>query len=45
MDIPHYFSYSPSLHEVMITIGGLSLCAMAFLIGEKFFKGHVSESH
>ncbi|MEZ0328270.1 MAG: NrfD/PsrC family molybdoenzyme membrane anchor subunit [Dissulfuribacterales bacterium] len=43
--IPHYFSYSPSLHEVMITLSGLSLCAMAFLIGEKFFRGHVSESH
>lgn len=45
VDYPHYFTYSPSLHEIMITIGGLSLCAMGFLMGEKLFKGHVSEAH
>jgi len=44
-DFGHYFSYSPSLHEWMITIGGLSLSAMLFLMGERYFKGHVSESH
>jgi len=43
--LPHYFSYSPTLHEVMITISGLSLCAMAFLMGEKLFRGHLSEEH
>ncbi|NDY42036.1 polysulfide reductase NrfD [Dissulfurirhabdus thermomarina] len=43
--LPEYFSYMPSLHEVMITLGGLSLCALAFLTGEKLFRGHVSEAH
>ena len=31
-------SYSPSLHEVMITIGGLSLCGLMFMIGERLFN-------
>ncbi len=43
--IPQYFSYFPSFHEIMITLGGFSFCAMAFLIGEKLFQGHVSEIH
>ncbi len=43
--IPQYFSYVPSFHEIMITLGGFSFCAMAFLIGEKLFHGHVSEIH
>jgi molybdopterin-containing oxidoreductase family membrane subunit len=42
---PHLFSYTPSLHEIMVTVGGLSLCAMLFLIGERVFKGHLSEDH
>ena len=33
-------SYTPSLHEVVITVGGLSLCGLMFLIGEKVFQGH-----
>ncbi len=45
VDLPHLFSYSPSLHEVMITVGALSFCGMLFLIGEKLFRGHVSEIH
>ncbi len=45
VDLPHYFSYTPRLHEIMVTIGGLSFCAMIFLMGERLFKGHVSESH
>ncbi len=45
VDLPNYFSYMPSFHEVMVTLGGMGLCAMAFLMGEKLFKGHVSESH
>jgi molybdopterin-containing oxidoreductase family membrane subunit len=42
-EIPHYFRYSPTLHEVMITVSGLSLCGLAFLMGERLFKGHLSE--
>jgi molybdopterin-containing oxidoreductase family membrane subunit len=45
IDFPHYFSYTPSFYEIIITIGGLSLCAMAFLMGEKLFNGHLSEEH
>ncbi len=45
IDLSHYFSYTPSLHEIMITLGGFGLCGMAFLMGERLFKGHVSESH
>ncbi|NPA95104.1 MAG: polysulfide reductase NrfD [Thermodesulfobacteria bacterium] len=33
-------TYTPSLHEVMITVGGLSLCGLMFLIGEQVFRGH-----
>ncbi len=45
VDLPEYFSYTPSFHEIMITLGGMGFCGMAFLMGEKLFKGHVSESH
>lgn len=44
-DLPHLFSYVPSLHEVMITLGGMGLCAMGFLMGERLFRGHLSEDH
>lgn len=33
-------SYRPSIHEIMLCIGGLGIVATAFLIGEKVFKGH-----
>lgn len=42
---PHLFPYSPTLHEIMVTLGGISLCVMMFLIGERLFKGHLSEDH
>ncbi len=45
VDLPRYFSYTPSLHEIMITLGGFGLCGMAFLMGERLFRGHVSEPH
>ncbi|MBI5557205.1 MAG: polysulfide reductase NrfD [Deltaproteobacteria bacterium] len=45
VDIPHLFSYTPSLHEIMVTLGGLGLCAFIFLTGERFFRGHLSEKH
>jgi Ni/Fe-hydrogenase subunit HybB-like protein len=42
---PHLYSYSPTLHEWMITLGGISLCVMLFLMGERMFRGHLSEDH
>ncbi|MDA8164009.1 MAG: polysulfide reductase NrfD [Desulfobacteraceae bacterium] len=45
VDLPQFFSYTPSLHEILITIGGLGLCGMGFLMGERLFKGHLSEDH
>ncbi len=45
LDFPKYLSYFPSLHEIMVVVGGLSFAAMGFLIGEKLLRGHVSEGH
>ncbi|MFZ5798637.1 MAG: polysulfide reductase [Desulfobulbus sp.] len=48
MDIvgqPHLYSYAPTLHEWMVTLGGIGLCVMLFLMGERMFRGHLSESH
>lgn len=42
---PHLYKYVPSLHEIMITLGGFGLCALLFLTGERVFKGHLSEDH
>ncbi|MCB2182045.1 MAG: polysulfide reductase NrfD [Desulfobulbaceae bacterium] len=42
---PHLWSYTPSLHEIMVVVGGMSLCVMGFLMGERLFKGHLSEDH
>lgn len=42
---PHLYSYTPSLHEVMVTLGGIGLCSMLFLLGERMFRGHLSEDH
>ncbi|HWH71118.1 MAG TPA: NrfD/PsrC family molybdoenzyme membrane anchor subunit [Candidatus Sulfotelmatobacter sp.] len=42
----HLLSYSPSLYEGIITLGGFGLTAFLFLLGEKLFAGHkVSEDH
>ncbi len=45
IDIPHLFSYAPTLHEVMVSLGGVGLCGMLYLMGEKLFKGHLSGVH
>ncbi len=45
VDLPHLFSYMPSLHEIMVTLGGVGLCSMGFLMGERLFRGHISEDH
>ena len=45
VDIPHLYSYAPTLHEIMVSLGGVGLCGMLYLMGEKLFRGHVSEVH
>jgi len=42
---PHLFSYSPTLHEYMVTMAGFTFAAMLFMIGERMFRGHLSEDH
>lgn len=42
---PDHFTYSPSLHENLVVMGGLAFCGFMFLLGEKIFHGHVSEKH
>lgn len=44
-DFPVILSYSPSLYEIMVIIGAISFCILAFVIGEKIFKGHKTEIH
>ncbi len=43
VDYPELFSYTPSLHENLVVAGGVAFCLMAFLLGEKLFRGHLSE--
>ncbi len=34
----HLLAYTPSFHEIMITVGGLSLCGLMFMLGERLFN-------
>ena len=45
VDQPHLLSYSPTLHEYMVTMAGFTFAAMLFMIGERMFRGHLSEDH
>jgi molybdopterin-containing oxidoreductase family membrane subunit len=45
VDYPELYTYMPSLHENLIVLGGVAFCGLAFLVGEKMFRGHVSEDH
>jgi Ni/Fe-hydrogenase subunit HybB-like protein len=38
VDIPQYYSYSPSLHEIMISVGIIFFFLAAFIFGEMLFK-------
>ena len=38
VDLPKYYSYSPSLHEIMITTGAIFFFLAAFILGEMIFK-------
>jgi molybdopterin-containing oxidoreductase family membrane subunit len=54
--VPQYFelgvveysklhSYSPSVHEILVVLGGISFCLLAFLLGEKIFSGFTDPQH
>ncbi len=43
--VPEILPYSPTVHEWLITIAGFSFCGILFILGERFFKGHLSEDH
>ncbi|MBF0329741.1 MAG: polysulfide reductase NrfD [Nitrospirae bacterium] len=44
-DYPQLLSYTPSLHEFAVVLGGMGMVAISFMLGEKVFKGHKSEDH
>lgn len=54
--VPQYFelgvveysklhTYSPSLHEILVVLAGISFCFLAFLLGEKVFSGFSDTRH
>jgi molybdopterin-containing oxidoreductase family membrane subunit len=45
VDYPELVSYAPRLHENLVVLGGIGFCGLLFLIGEKMFRGHLSEDH
>jgi molybdopterin-containing oxidoreductase family membrane subunit len=45
VDYPDLLSYMPSLHENLVVLGGVAFCGLVFLMGEKLFRGHLSEHH
>ncbi len=42
---PEHFTYSPTLHEWLIVVGGFAFCGFMFLLGERLFHGHLTEKH
>jgi molybdopterin-containing oxidoreductase family membrane subunit len=36
-DLPKFLEYTPSLGEILVTLGGIGLTGTAFLLGERFF--------
>ncbi len=44
-DYPVILSYSPTIYEIMPVMAAISFAFVAFLIGEKVFKGHKTEIH
>jgi hypothetical protein len=45
VDLPHILPYSPTLHEWMVTLSGFAFCGILFMMGERLFRGHLSEDH
>jgi molybdopterin-containing oxidoreductase family membrane subunit len=38
-------SYRPTIHEILVVLGGVGVTGFLFLLGEKVFGGHKSEAH
>lgn len=45
VNMPHILPYTPTLHEWMVTLAGFTFCGVLFMLGERFFRGHLSEDH
>ncbi len=45
VDYPELLTYAPTLHEWMVTLGGIGFCGFLFLAGERLFRGHLGEDH
>jgi len=45
VDYPDLLTYAPSLHENLVVLGGVAFCGLIFLMGEKLFRGHLTEQH
>ena len=45
VDYPELLTYMPTLHENLVVLGGIAFCGLTFFMGEKLFRGHVSENH
>jgi molybdopterin-containing oxidoreductase family membrane subunit len=45
VDLPHILPYSPTMHEWIITLSGFTFCGVLFMMGERMFRGHLSEDH
>jgi molybdopterin-containing oxidoreductase family membrane subunit len=45
VDYPELLTYTPSLHENLVVLGGIAFCGLTFFMGEKLFRGHVTEQH
>lgn len=45
VDYPELLTYMPTLHENLVVLGGMAFCGLTFFMGEKLFRGHVSEHH
>jgi len=43
--LPHILPYAPTLHEWMVTLSGFTFCGILFMMGERLFRGHLSEDH
>ncbi|MHB9111792.1 MAG: NrfD/PsrC family molybdoenzyme membrane anchor subunit [Thermoleophilia bacterium] len=44
-EYPGLLNYVPSVHEILVVLGGFGLAGLVFLLGEKAFDGHKSEAH
>ena len=45
VNLPHLMPYTPTLHEWMVTLAGFAFCGLLFMMGERLFRGHLSEDH